>query len=123
MPEPGSREHDDLIRTGIGENIHLDIHELDSGVTGGRVRIDSVRLAREAAVRVMELAGFPDDKDLRRLCAAVAEVAMGRLVTSPGFTVSYGEYFNPREMVRVNLRPEPVRSTNIDATVTETIDG
>ena len=117
FPNMNGLEAEQLVERAVGKDIHLHVHEFDSASTTGRVQGDSRRLAREVARDMMKMAEMAEDLNMETFCAAVAAAAMGRLVTSSGFTVVYGDYFQPREIVRVELRPEGTRHTSIDATV------
>lgn len=99
----------------IGRKVDVTVHEREPD--GLRIREGIVHLIRPVINEVLAKAEITDDKDatLSKLCEAAVLASVGKLMLATGFTIEYGQRFNPDEVIRVQLRDdEPVYK---DATV------
>ncbi len=93
----------DAVTAGIGQEVHIFVIHVETGAKV--VSESSNHMIGEIIDDVFLKQRIPDNPELARLCALVARVAVGRLATSQGFEVRYGNYRAPREVVDVELRP------------------
>ena len=90
----------------IGREVAVTVHKREPD--GLKVREGLVQLIRPVIGEVLEKAEVTDDKDatLSRLCEAAVLASVGKLMLASGFTIEYGQQFNPDEVVRVQLRDD-----------------
>ncbi len=98
--------------------------ELVNGLVGDRLdvwvqgqRSDGLatqhfQMINEAVADVFRRVGQRSSDDLELICVAVARVAVGRILSSPGFEIRLGDNPLYREVINVQLRdPQPTVRT------------
>ena len=102
---------------GVGQEVQVFIHEEDPQI--GPVRRSSHDIVSNTIEDVFRREGIPYNRDLELLCVVVARTAIGKLVTSQGFDIEFGVFYEPpTHATRVELRPSTPTVHQADVTNT-----
>ena len=114
IPEINGQNTGELVQLAAGTDADVFVHEVRDGRTDA---VSSSSLSDDVAEQVLRRLRI-DDPTVETLCRTVARAAVARLAASDGFTAYFGEMSNPREILRVSLRP--LGTVPIEAEVTRT---
>jgi hypothetical protein len=94
------------VQRGIGEQVDISMYTKDEGILqSGDEFVDEAVLDALVGLGISE--EHPADERIIRLCNLSARVAVGRVLTSRGFEVTYGSFREPTRVVQVHLPVAP----------------
>lgn len=106
LPEAVSRE--------TGTDLQVFLHEDDSQI--GPILRPMTTVIRDSIGEIFQHHNVPPSRDLEILCTLAARVAVSKLVTSDGFRVEFGAYYEPAtRILEVPLKQEgPEEGTQVN---------
>ena len=100
---PNNQSPTDFAHDIVGREVYVTVHKREAD--GRKYREGSYNLFRPIIDEVLKKAGVADRK-MAHVCEAAALACVGELMLASGFTIEYGQSFNPDEVVRVELRDD-----------------
>lgn len=103
----------DAVLQGVGEHVQVFLRVDDPSM--GPIRRSSHEMVRDVVSDMFMKQGVTPNHDLEVLCVLAARIAVGKIATSNGFDIEFGDYIEPpHKIVRVDLgRKEAPRQATV----------